>query len=422
MDDAVTLAAKKFKSTTWCCYIGCLAQGAIMNFAPIFFIALRQQFGLSYTQLGALITANYVAQVVADLVFGRPVDKFGFRPFVYFSLICMIVGLIMFGTLPVLFPGNAYVLLLISTVIYSLAVGLGEVLFSPIISAIPSDNPGAAMSTLHSYFAWGITLTAVIGSLGLFVFGTAHWNYVPFFWAAFAFANLIMFIRSPFPPNIAESAMMKIKDVITNRIFILGFFTIFFGAAAELTLVAWLSSFLEKGLGLNNVIGDLIGLGGFGVSLGVARIIYGTYGKKINVNDIMIIGGIVAVFCYLVLGWTDMVWLSIVACCLAGAATAFMWPGTLTVTSTIIPTAGVLVFGLLAAGGDFGTAFLGWATGIFSDFFAAHAPALTASAEQYGLRMGILVSAIYPLLAFVFAFLLKRQKKQSLQIAATSNV
>ena len=413
MSDTAALAAKRFGSTTWSCYIGCLAQGAIMNFAPLFFIALRGQFGLSYTQLGALITANYVTQVVADVVFGRPVDKYGFRPFVYASLIICTVGLVMFGTLPLLFPGSAYILLLVSTVVYSLAVGLMEVLFSPIVNAIPSPNPGAAMSTLHSYFAWGITLTAVIGALGLFVFGTEHWNYVVYFWAAVALVNLIMFIRSPLPEKIAESAMMKVKNLLTNRIFILGFFTIFFGAAAELTLVSWLASFLEKGLGLSNVIGDLIGIGGFGVSLGLARIIYGTYGKKINVNDIMIIGGLVAFFCYLVLAWTHVAWLSIVACCLAGAATAFMWPGTLTVTSSIIPTAGVLVFALLAAGGDVGTAILGWATGIFTDIFATHAPALTASTEQYGLRMGILVSAIYPLLAFVFAFLLKRQNKRN---------
>jgi len=413
MSDAIPIAAKKFSSTTWACYIGCLAQGAIMNFAPIFFIALRQQFGLSYTQLGALITANFVAQVLADVVFGRLVDKFGFRPFVYLGLICMMVGLVMFGTLPILFPADAYILLLISTIIYSLAVGLGEVLFSPIINAIPSPNPGAAMATLHSYFAWGIALSAGIGGLSLYAFGIGHWNYVPFFWAAFAFVNLIMFFRAPLPEKIAESAMMKVKNVITNRVFILGFFTIFFGAAAELTLVAWLASFLEKGLGLSNVMGTLIGLGGFGVALGLARIIYGTYGKKVNVNNIMIIGGIVAVFCYLVLGLSTLAWLSIVACCLAGAATAFMWPGTLTVTSAIIPTAGVLVFGLLAAGGDFGTAFLGWTTGILTDFFAAHAPPLTVSAEQYGLHMGILVSSIYPFMAFIFAFLLRRQNKQA---------
>jgi MFS family permease len=73
-------AAQRFKSTTWSCYIGCLAQGAIMNFAPLFFISLREQFGLSYTQLGTLITANYIAQVAADVIFGRPVDKFGFLP------------------------------------------------------------------------------------------------------------------------------------------------------------------------------------------------------------------------------------------------------------------------------------------------------------------------------------------------------
>jgi MFS family permease len=402
--------SEKYVTTTWACYIGCLTQGIAMNFAPLLFIPLKEQFGLSYTMLGTLVMVNFFSQVLADLVFGRPVDRYGFRPFIIIGLLFCTIGLVLFSVMPTLFPGRAYMWLLISTVVFSLATGLLEVLLSPIINAIPSPNPGVAMVRLHSFYAWGMSLTVIVTALGLYVFGSQNWHYVVLLWALLPFANLIMFARSPLPEKVSESSLMKAGKLLTSRIFIVGFLTIFFGAAAELTLVSWLSSFLEKGLGLTKLAGDLLGLGGFAISLGVARTLYGAFGKKISVNNIMIIGAGVAFLCYLLIAWTDVPWLSILACCIAGFATSMLWPGTLAVTSAKIPTAGVLIFALLAAGGDIGTSLFSWLTGVITDFFAAHAPVLSSTAEQYGLRMGLLISSVYPLLAFIFAYLLKKQK------------
>ena len=38
-------------------------------------------YGLSYTQFGILLAVNYVTQVLSDIVFSWPADRYGSRPY-----------------------------------------------------------------------------------------------------------------------------------------------------------------------------------------------------------------------------------------------------------------------------------------------------------------------------------------------------
>jgi predicted dehydrogenase len=51
---------------------------------------------------------------------------------------------------------------------------------------------------------------------------------------------------------------------------------IFFGASTEVVMNQWASTFTEKALSLPKVTGDLLGMCGFAVMLGLGRLIYGT--------------------------------------------------------------------------------------------------------------------------------------------------
>ena len=383
-----------------------------MNFSPLLFIPLREQFGFSYTMLGLLVMINFITQVLADVVMGRPVDRHGFRPFIIIALLAGFIGLAAFAIMPRMFPGSAFAWLAAGTAMFSMGIGLLEILLSPIINSIPSDSSSAAMVRLHSFYAWGMLFAVAGTALGLFGFGTDNWHYIVLVWAALPLVALFFFIKAPMPRKIHESRLMKVGALIRSRVFILGFFTIFFGAAAELTLVSWLSSFFERGLGVAKLTGDLLGLGGFALFLGIARTVYGKLGKRLEVLNMMIGGAALAVACYLVIALSGVAWLSVIACCVAGIATALMWPGTLSAASSRMPVAGVLLFALLAAGGDIGTSVCSWLTGFLTDVFAGQSAA-AASAEEYGLKMGMLVSALYPVMACVFACLLRRSDKNS---------
>ena len=62
------------------------------------------------------------------------------------------VGMLCYSVLPNVFPQFAYLGLVLGTIIFSISAGLSEVLLSPMIAAIPSDNPQRDMSFLHSLY------------------------------------------------------------------------------------------------------------------------------------------------------------------------------------------------------------------------------------------------------------------------------
>jgi hypothetical protein len=66
------------------------------------------------------------------------------------------LGLALYALIPTFFPKYAYLGFLVGTLIFSVAAGLSEVLLSPVIAAIPSDNPQRNMSNLHSLYAFGV--------------------------------------------------------------------------------------------------------------------------------------------------------------------------------------------------------------------------------------------------------------------------
>lgn len=148
------LNVTSYKSTTIACYIGNFVQAIATNLVPLLFVPLREEFGLSYSQLGSLILINFTVQVIVDIACSKPVDKYGFRPFILCSHVLCILGFILFSFTPKLFPGNEYLGFILSTVVFAGASGLLELLLSPIVDAIPTDEKATAMSLLHSFYAW----------------------------------------------------------------------------------------------------------------------------------------------------------------------------------------------------------------------------------------------------------------------------
>ena len=84
-------------------------QSATMNLSPFLFVPLMLLYGLTYTQLGTLVLINFVAQFAADLYFGWPVNKHGYKPFCIGSQLAIVVGLALFACAPWIAPGHEMV-------------------------------------------------------------------------------------------------------------------------------------------------------------------------------------------------------------------------------------------------------------------------------------------------------------------------
>ena len=403
-----------YKPTILACYIGNFTQAIVVNFTPVIFIPLREQFGFSYSQFGLLVLVNFITQVAVDILFSKAVDRHGFRPFIVTAHILCVIGFLLFAATPWLFRGSEFLWFLIATVIFSASGGLLELLLSPIIDAIPGDEKAKAMALLHSFYAWGQVAVVVVTTLCIFGFGSRSWPVLVALWAIVPLVNTFLFAKAPLARKAIGAQLMKIRQLILNPIFILAFFAILFGGAAEVTMGQWSSSFLQKGLALPKIVGDMLGLCGFAVMLGVGRLLYGLYGERININKVMILGSLLAILCYVGVALSPFKWLSVVACGITGLCVSLLWPGTLVEASAKLPLAGASMFALLAAGGDIGASLGPWLTGVITDA-SANLPqgllgSIAATPEQLGLRVGILSAALLPLGSLVFQLLLRGKK------------
>jgi len=396
-----------FERTLKACNLGGFIQSAIMNLSPFLFVPLALLYGLSYTQLGFLVLLNFAAQFAADIGFGWSVNKYGYKPFCVGSQVAIVAGLGLFAAAPWIAQGREIVVFAFATVIFSAAAGLLEVLLSPITKSIPAKNSEANFMIMHSSFAGGIFGAALLTTVLLKVLGEERWQIVILVWALLPLFNAVQFLRSPMPAIVPEEKRMKAARLLVHPVFVVAFFAIFFGAATELLIVQWGSTYLEEGLGLPKTVGDVLGLCFFSAMLACARLLYAKTGERLNLNRLMIWGSAACVVLYAVVAVAPKTWLVILAFGLIGFCSSMFWTGTLIVAADRLPHTGALIFGLLAGGGDLGIAVSGQLVGWLSDFFAARAPAGEVAA-QYGLQTAMLVATAIPVLSLVLQLPLRK--------------
>ena len=393
---------KNFRRTKLACYASYFTMSSIFSLPPLLFVTFHEGYGISYTLLGTLILVNFFTQLGIDLLFTVFSKHFPVRKILGVMPLMTSLGLALYAIIPWLFPRFAYGGLLIGTVVFSVSAGLSEVLLSPTIAAIPSDNPQRDMSMLHSLYAFGVLTMVCVSTLFLKIFGTQSWMYLTLILAALPIIPSLLFMTSPLPDMSGGETAAK-KDSGKRRMIGLAICSacIFFGSCAENAMSNWISGYMEKVLHIDKTVGDILGMAMFAVLLGLMRIGYAKFGK--NIKRLLLIGMIGAVVCYLTAGLSDNVYLAFAACIFTGLFTSMLWPGTLIMMEENIPGAGVAAFAFMAASGDLGASVSPQLLGFVTDTVAASDYALKMSAagispEQLGMKAGMLVCALFPIL------------------------
>jgi MFS family permease len=185
-------------------------------------------------------------------------------------------------------------------------------------------------------------------------------------------------------------------------------------------MAQWSSGYLEKALGIPKVWGDLLGVAAFAVMLGLGRSLYAKIGR--NIEKVLVLGAVGATLCYLVAAVSPLAWVGLVACALTGFCVSMLWPGNLIVASDKFPQAGVFIYAIMAAGGDLGASVGPQLVGIIADaaiaspFAVSLAESLSVTAEQFGMKLGMLCGMLFPLVGiFVYLRLLKQKRKATRQ-------
>jgi MFS family permease len=407
--------AQSYRLTTLSCFVGIFVQAVSSNLTAILFIPLMTLYGLSYIHLGLLVGINFTTQVAVDIIASRLIDRYGFRRFVLPADLMAIVGLVLFALSPVLFD-NVLIGLILSTIIFSASCGLLEVLLSPIVNAIPHDEKGPAMALMHSFYAWGQVATIIATTLFLFAFGIRSWQIVVMLWAIIPLVNFFMFLAAPFPGVVPEEHRLTMRDLIFKPFYLLALLAILGGAATELVMNQWASTFTEKVLELPKITGDLLGMCGFAALLGLGRVIYGRFGSRMNMNNVLIASAAAAIVCYGVVALSPVLSISLVACAVCGLAASLLWPGTLVITAEKYPLAGAWLFAILAAAGDIGAAVGPFTTGAVTDLVRSlpsimnWASTAGLNTDQFAIRAAILLAGVFPALTLYCHWALRKRQ------------
>ena len=399
------------------CYATNITMAVVGNFSPLLFLTFRSIYGISYTLLGLLVLINFCTQLTVDLIFSFFSHKFNIPKAVKLSPLFSCTGLAIFSLYPMLFPESAYVGLVIGTVIFSAGSGFAEVLISPVIAALPAKDPDREMSKLHSIYAWGAVGVVAVTTVYLLIFGHENWHYLGLFYILLPVCALIFFAKSEIPPMETPEKTSGAVKFLKNPLVWLSFVGIFLGGAAEVTMAQWASGYLEQ-VGMDKIWGDIFGVAMFSLTLGLGRSMYAKFGK--NISSVLFVGAIGATLCYFIAAVTPIPVIGLIACALTGFCVSMMWPGSLVVASDRFPSGGVLIFALMAAGGDFGASVGPQLVGVVTDA-AIENPTLLKMAtelgiapEQFGMKLGMFIGMLFPLIAiFVYgSFMLSDKKKK----------
>jgi MFS family permease len=386
-----------YSRTRRACFFTYIASAAPFALPAMLFVTFREAYGVSDTLLGTLVLVNFLTQLGIDLLFSFFSKYFNIKLTVRVMPILTSVGLCVYALIPSLFPQYAYVGLLCGTVIFSLAAGLGEVLISPLVAALPSKNPGRDMSLLHSMYAWGVLFVVIVSTVFLWLFGNENWMYLTLIFAALPIVLFVLFCISPIPDmslGHGEGSGDSKRMGFGIALFVL---CIFLGGAAEGGMTTWISAYVERALGIPKAIGDVFGLAIFVLLLGLGRILYARFGKRID--NILLLGMIGASVCYLVAGISTLPVISMIACVLTGLCTSMLWPGTLIMMEEKFPAIGVTAYALMASGGDLGCSVAPQLLGILSD--------------AAGMKVAMTVGTVFPAIGILVIIFIKRYFKKT---------
>ena len=413
---------QNFKRTKLACYTAYFTMSSIFCVPPLLFMTFHTLYNISYTLLGTLVLTNFCTQMLVDLIFTLFSKKFNIQKVVRVMPCITSLGLFIYALVPNFFPQYAYIGLVVGTIIFSVSAGLSEVLLSPVIAAIPSDNPQKDMSMLHSLYAFGFFTMVVISTLFLKFFGNENWSYLVLLIGILPLIAAVMFKISPFPNMSEETSQEKNKEKNKNRTIGLALCVgcIFLGSCAENTMSNWISTYMENALNIDKALGDILGMAMFAILLGITRITYAKYGK--NISKFLLISMICAAVCYLTVSFSNNTILSFVGCVLTGIFTAMLWPGTLILMEEKVKGVGVAAYALMASAGDFGASLAPQLMGIVvdnisvSEFAINMSSSLNLAPEQIGLKVGMLITSIFPILGTVLLiFIIKYFKKNKSQ-------
>ena len=389
-----------YKRTLNACYIGYVVQAIVNNFVPLLFLTFQSTYHISMSSITMLITANFLIQLLVDFLSTGFIDRIGYRASLILAHACAAAGLILLTILPEVMP-YPFMGLFLSVAVYALGGGLLEVLVSPTVEALPTENKEKTMSLLHSFYCWGHVAVVLISTVFFSLFGLDRWKIMALLWALVPAFNLFAFCKVPLCSLMAEDEEgLPLTALFKRPDFWILMVVMTCAGASEQSVTQWASTFAEQGLGVSKSIGDLAGPMFFAICMGSSRLLYGMIGEKLNLRKAMLLSGFLCIFSYCVISLSPIPALSLIGCGICGFSVGIMWPGTFSIAAVVLKGGGTALFALMALAGDLGCSGGPTFVGLISDHAGGN------------LKFGIQMAIIFPALLIAGILLIRKSHAQ----------
>ena len=373
-------------------YVGFFVQAIVNNFLPILFIALQDVYKMSYGRLASLIAVNFGAQVVVDFLAPKIVAKTGYRKAAFLSQLAAFLGLALLSLLPNII--NPYIALVICIIIYATGSGLTEVILSPMIEMLPTRNKSGNMALLHSFYCWGQAVTVLVTTALVYLSGFENWFIIPLVWSVIPFINMFSFLRVPIVEPDPAQKTATLFELLKSRNFVIYMLLMFCAGASEIAMAEWASIFAQNALGVSKAVGDMAGPCAFAVFMGLGRVIYAKFSRRISFMKLLIYLNIFGFICYMAVALCNIPFVSLVFCAVCGFTVSISWPGVYSLGAKNFKNGGAVMFGAFAMCGDLGCGFGPWLIG--------------ALADRFSLNLGFGVASVFSaIMVFCAIYLLK---------------
>lgn len=325
-------AAVRTVPLTRLCYAAMCVLAIGMNLPPVFLTTIRYDYALkgillSDEDLGRIAACPFIGLVCACLFTGPLADKYGPKIF------CLLGNIFIFCGLLFCAFASSVLTLSFALVILGLGSGMLDMVLSPVIGALNTDNRSGSMNFLHSMYCTGAVLTTLIVQLGL------GWRTSCLILAAPPVVICASFSFQGFP-SITEVGVTQVptRGLLKQRWFLVALAAIFLGGSAEMGLAQWLPTYCEETLGYPHWLGGLA-LTLFSVAMALGRICTGYIGNRVSPYNVLITSCLISFFLFLLSSFLPK-HLALSAAILVGMTGSPMWPTVMAVTADRFPGGG----------------------------------------------------------------------------------
>jgi MFS family permease len=313
--------------------------------------ALSAQFQMNKEQTG-MVGGAWTWGFALSILFGGPiVDALGMRRFLFLACACHIVGVAM-----TIFAPSVPVLLA-ATVITGMGNGIVEAVINPLCATVYSDNKTHKLNVLHAWWPGGLIVGGLL-ALALDQVG-AGWQikFGTILVAAVAYGVLIIGQEFPNTERVASGVSnAEMWREAARPMFLLWILCMVFTAATELAPDTWVSSVLEKNVGISGTW-LLVYTAGL---MFVLRFYAGPLVHKFSPLGVLLFSAILSGIGLYGLSFVQAteggsnagaIALAFVPATIFGIGKTYFWPTMLGVTSERFPKGGSLLMGLMGGAG-----------------------------------------------------------------------